>query len=145
MPTLIDTSVLARLLERDSARGRAAERTLSEPDGDWAVCSQVLTEFWVVATRPAVNNGYGLDPGEVDASIEDLLAAFIFLPDPPELFEIWRELVVTHKIRGKPAHDARLIALIRAHGANRILTFNPRDFQRYSDIELVTPTVDTDD
>jgi hypothetical protein len=30
-------------------------------------------------------------------------------------------------------------ALLRAYGGNRVLTFNPRDFKRYDDIEIVAP------
>lgn len=140
--SLIDTSVLSRLIERDSERGTAAERAVRDPPPDWgelAVCAQVLTEFWVVATRPVNVNGYGLTPAEVDAHIADFLELFTLLPDPPDLFERWRALVVAHKVCGKPAHDARLAALMGAYAVGRILTFNPRDFRRFPGIDIVTP------
>ncbi len=116
-PVLGDTSVLARLLERDSPKGRAAEQAVRTPrslGGELAVCPQVLTEFWVVATRPLGVNGYGLKPSDADACIGDFLEAFVLLPDPSDLLERWREIVVKHAVRGKPAHDARLVAALRA-------------------------------
>lgn len=141
-PTLIDTSVLARLIERDSPKGRAAEKVLrgSELDAELSVCSQVLTEFWVVATRPPQSNGYGLEPVNADACVADFLDSFTFLPDPPDLFELWREIVAVNKVRGKQAHDARLVALMRAYAGCRVLTFNARDFLRYGDFEVVVPS-----
>ncbi|NOT02630.1 MAG: PIN domain-containing protein [Phycisphaerales bacterium] len=141
-PTLIDTSVLARLLERDSPKGRAARCLLEEPrfeSAELSLCSQALTEFWVVATRPRESNGYGLAPADADACITDFLDSFGFLPDPPDLFDRWRNLVVSYGVRGKVAHDARFVALIQAYGARRVLTFNARDFQRYDGIEVIVP------
>jgi predicted nucleic acid-binding protein len=35
--------------------------------------------------------------------------------------------------------DARLVAAMRVHGVKRILTFNDKDFVRYTDIEAVHP------
>lgn len=145
-PTLIDTSVLARLIERDSSKGRAADKVLRESvlgAAELSVCSQVLTEFWVVATRPPDSNGYGLDPVSAAACIADFLDSFTLLPDPPNLFELWRDIVVAHKVRGKQAHDARIVALIRAYAGHHILTFNARDFHRYADIEVIVPTLDS--
>ena len=143
-PVLVDTSVLARLLERDSPNGRAAEKAVSTPGihgGELAVCPQVLVVFWVVATRPRDTNGYGLKPADADACIGDFLDAFTLLPDPSDLLERWRQLVVKHAVCGKLAHDARLAAALRAHNGTRILTFNPRDFKRF-DLEVVTPALD---
>jgi predicted nucleic acid-binding protein len=36
-------------------------------------------------------------------------------------------------------HDARLVAAMRVHGVKRILTFNDKDFARYTDIEAEHP------
>jgi len=146
-PTLIDTGVLARLIERDNPKSRAAEKALRESEDDAAemsVCSQVLTEFWVVSTRPPESNGYGLDPIDADACIVDFLDAFTLLPDPPDLFYPWREIVVADKVRGKQAHDAQLVALLRAYAGHRVLTFNARDFRHYADIEVIVPSVDAE-
>lgn len=52
----------------------------------------------------------------------------------------WRRLIVTHSVSGVRVHDARLVAAMRVFGVKRILTFNERDFARYSDIEAIHPS-----
>ncbi|HJT69510.1 MAG TPA: hypothetical protein VJ731_04885 [Terriglobales bacterium] len=40
---------------------------------------------------------------------------------------------------GVQVHDARLVAAMRVHGVKRILTFNDKDFARYTDIAALHP------
>jgi predicted nucleic acid-binding protein len=42
-------------------------------------------------------------------------------------------------VSGVQVHDARLVAAMRVHGVKSILTFNDRDFTRYTDIDAVHP------
>jgi predicted nucleic acid-binding protein len=51
----------------------------------------------------------------------------------------WRRLVTAHQVSGKSAHDARLVALMQAHGVARRVTLNPGDFARYQEIGCLTP------
>lgn len=44
-----------------------------------------------------------------------------------------------HQVSGKPAHDARLVAAMLAHGLTNILTFDKTGFSRYAGIEVVHP------
>jgi predicted nucleic acid-binding protein len=62
-----------------------------------------------------------------------------FLPDSLAVHEEWRRLLVTHSVSGVQVHDARLVAAMRAHEVTRILTFNDKDFARYTDIAAVHP------
>ena len=39
-------------------------------------------------------------------------------------YRIWRRLVVAHAVQGRQVHDARLVALLPAHGITHILTLN---------------------
>lgn len=41
---------------------------------------------------------------------------------------------------GVNVHDARLVAAMLVHGLTDILTFNTKDFARYSEITAVHPT-----
>jgi predicted nucleic acid-binding protein len=41
---------------------------------------------------------------------------------------------------GVNVHDARLVAVMLVYGVKNILTFNTRDFNRYSEIVAVHPT-----
>jgi predicted nucleic acid-binding protein len=47
--------------------------------------------------------------------------------------------VEAYSVIGKPAHDARIVALMLAHGVTQLLTLNPSDFARYQGITTVTP------
>ena len=55
------------------------------------------------------------------------------------LAKMWRRLVVTYAVSGKNVHDAKLVAAMNVHGVKSILTFNAKDFVRYSEITVVSP------
>jgi predicted nucleic acid-binding protein len=48
-------------------------------------------------------------------------------------------LVERARCRRHKVHDAWLVAAMKAHGMNRIFTFNASDFARYDGIEGVDP------
>ena len=50
-----------------------------------------------------------------------------------------RRLIVLHKVTGKKVHDARLAAIMIVHNIKEILTFNHKDFARYSEIVALNP------
>jgi predicted nucleic acid-binding protein len=64
---------------------------------------------------------------------------FTVLPDSALTYTLWRNLVARHHVIGVKVHDAYLVAAMKAHGINRILTFNSTDFARYDDVECVGP------
>lgn len=64
---------------------------------------------------------------------------FHILSENDELYREWERLVVAYQVVGKAAHDARLVAAMNIHAITRILTFNPTDFRRYSEIEVIHP------
>jgi predicted nucleic acid-binding protein len=61
------------------------------------------------------------------------------LPDSEAIYHEWRRLVVTHSVSGVKVHDARLAAAMKVHGIEHLLTLNPDDFTRYTDITVVHP------
>jgi predicted nucleic acid-binding protein len=61
------------------------------------------------------------------------------LPDIPSIYPRWEALVTQHRVSGKPAHDARLVAAMQVHGLTAILTFDKTGFSRYPGIEVVHP------
>lgn len=101
--------------------------------------SQNLGEFWNVLTRPIDRNGFGLTPAEANDRARMIESRMKLLPDIPEVHEAWRKLLVTHSVSGVQVHDARLVAAMHVHGVKRILTFNTRDFARFTDIEAIHP------
>jgi predicted nucleic acid-binding protein len=58
---------------------------------------------------------------------------------PPAAYQIWKELVVTHVVKGVQVHDARIAALMQAQDITHLLTLNTKDFARYPFIVAMTP------
>jgi predicted nucleic acid-binding protein len=100
---------------------------------------QSVFEFWVVATRPIAVNGLGLSTAQAEAELMILDGFFPLLNDLPTLFAHWRALVRRYDCVGKPAHDARYVAALQAHGLTHLLTFNGHDFARYAGITVLDP------
>ncbi len=48
-------------------------------------------------------------------------------------------LLTNHKVSGKVAHDARIAAAMRVHKIENILTLNPGDFKRFTEITAIKP------
>ncbi len=101
--------------------------------------SQNVAEFWNACTRLVDRNGYGLSPQDTDRRAKVFEERLRLLPDSLAVHEEWRRLLVTRNVSGVQVHDARLVASMHVHGVKRILTFNTRDFSRYTDIEAIHP------
>ncbi len=104
-----------------------------------AVVPQVLYEFWVVATRPGVVNGLGYSASRASADIDDILRVNALYADDSSILPRWRFLVQRHRVLGKKAHDARLVAAMLRHGITHLLTFNAKDFARFDEIVVIKP------
>jgi predicted nucleic acid-binding protein len=101
---------------------------------------QVLTELWVIATRPVEVNGFGWSPAATSTVIARLCGQFPLLEEGPATFERWLALVETAEVRGKRAHDAHLAAVMLSQGISQILTLNPVDFQGLQGVVAVLPS-----
>ena len=130
----LDANILLRAAEpghRQHAEAEAAVSVLLGRGHDLVIVPQNLYEFWAVATRPVPDNGLGMTPAEAAAELVAIRARFPLLPDTPAVLPEWERLVVAHQVRGKPTHDARLVAAMLAHGVDHLLTFNDSHFQRF--------------
>lgn len=47
--------------------------------------------------------------------------------------------MVNHSVTGAKVHDARIVAAMKAHGIDHLLTFNTNDFKRYLEITAISP------
>ena len=132
MACLVDTNVLVRLAVPADPRHLTARRAVEvlEKEGLHAA-SQNFVELWNVATRPLENNGLGQTITVADQVLRSFEQAFSRLPEPAEVYDRWRELVVRFGVSGVKVHDTRLVALMLANDIFRILTFNVDDFRRY--------------
>lgn len=143
MIILVDTNILLRTAKPDDRDHTISETAISSLTNDGhilAVVPQCLYEYYVVATRPVDQNGLGLEPAVAVSAIDQLLSLFRCYRDERAVFELWKSLVDDFQVRGKPAHDARLIAAMKRHEIRHLLTFNGKDFKRYTpDIEIIDP------
>jgi predicted nucleic acid-binding protein len=141
-PFLVDSNVLLRWVkpdDRDYPTILTATDAILRREGVLCYTSQNLAEFWNACTRPVDRNGYGLSPQETDRRARLFEEKLRLLADSVLVHEEWRKLLVTHSVSGAQVHDARLVAAMRVHGVKRILTFDDKDFTRYTDIEAVHP------
>ena len=130
---------LADMAHAQHSLARTAVGILDAKSHELVLVPQVLYERWVVATRPREVNGLGLDSTRVDQMISEWIELFSLLRDKRQIFQLWHELALKHDVRGKNAHDARLVAAMLRHGVTEILTFNTTDFVRYAGIRCFSP------
>ena len=142
MSYLADSNILARLTQKASQHhpiARNAIISLREQREKICIFPQNLIEFWTVATRPAINNGLGLTVAETQFEIRKFKRLFTFYDDEPHIFAEWENLVSKYQVLGKNVHDARLVAAMIQHQVTHLLTFNVKDFKRFSEITVVEP------
>lgn len=131
---LLDTNILLAYINNQHPRHEAVYKHVSrlqDAGYDLVIAPQCLYELYVVVTRPQEQNGFGFSPEEADERIKRIVATFRLLDDPPSVVEEWRRLCTNYQIRGKRAHDVRLVAWMVKHGVSELLTLNPTDFQPF--------------
>ena len=93
----------------------------------------------MVATRPLEVNGLGLDVASGERAVAEWMTVFQPLLDERGVFGHWRDLVSAHEVKGKNAHDARLVAAMQRHRVTTLVTFNTPDFARFTEINVFSP------
>ncbi|MET0753889.1 MAG: type II toxin-antitoxin system VapC family toxin [Pyrinomonadaceae bacterium] len=142
MNYLVDTNILLRLVELQSphhAEAKNAVNKLLKNSDILFLTLQKISEFWNVCTRPIANNGLGFSVPQTNAELSKIEQVFDLLSDTEEVYQNWRELVVNHSVSGVKVHDAKIVAAMKAHNIQNLLTFNAKDFKRYTDITAVEP------
>jgi len=137
---LLDANILIHSNQPASPHYPAITERLTafaENNEELAVCPQVLYEYYVVATRPLAQNGYGISADDAIEQINIFKSGYTFIDDPENLISEWQAIINKYKTIGKTAHDARLVALMQAQAIEQIYTMNPADFNRYADIITV--------
>ncbi|MGP8245247.1 MAG: type II toxin-antitoxin system VapC family toxin [Bryobacteraceae bacterium] len=96
MSWLLDTNVLLRLADEQSSEHAVAETAIEDliAHGESVfISTQILVEFWAVATRPESTNGLGWSTATAADAIRALRDQFPLLDDAPEVLDRWFELV----------------------------------------------------
>ncbi len=139
----VDTNILAGSIQTlDPALRNIARRAVKSlyREGELLICfPQNLIEFWNVSTRRTNANGIGFSPEQAARYIDRFQTIFQLLPETPELFTTWCNIVVQHRVSGIQVHDARIVAAMAVHQVSTILTFDLDDFKRYRNIVVIHP------
>ena len=138
----LDTNVVLRLVHAAAPEHAACQRAVINLVGrgcQIVVPTQVIIEFWVVATRPTNVNGLGWSPSAARDKVDELLTRIQVLPEPADVFRTWLDTVTTLGVSGKRAHDARIAATLRASNVHHILTLNDADFASFPELGPINP------
>jgi predicted nucleic acid-binding protein len=142
MNILVDSNIIVRLFHVASPQHQLAlDATDKLRLAKMQLCltPQCIIEFWSVASRPTNVNGLGFTFAQVQRKVADLKGTFDFFEETPAVFVEWEKLVNLHTIVGKTVHDTHLVAAMVVYGITHLLTFNKQDFQRFTNITIMTP------
>lgn len=135
MGTLVDTCILLRAFDANSAHYRSIRRALRkalDEDHRLVVTVQNIAEFWNVGTRPLDKNGQGLSAERVRRRVEIIERFCDVVSEDKISYQDWKQLVEELGVGGVKVHDARLVSVMRRVGVPQILTLNVADFERYA-------------
>lgn len=141
--SLVDTNVLIYSFSKESEHYQVCRELLNKAqDGKFFLCvaPQILAEFYAIATDPRRTTA-PQKPNDLLAVIDQLLAmpGMTILPLPVDVVERWVSLIRKHPVTGSDIFDIQLVATMLGNGINRIYTYNRKDFEKFSEIEVLTP------
>lgn len=141
---LVDTNVLIYAFTKDSEYYKSSRELLNKAqEGELSLCitPQVLAEFYAIATDPR-RTSVPQEPHETANVIDQLLAmpGMVLLSLPVDVVNRWTTLIRQHPVRGSDIFDVQLVATMLGNGVNQIYTYNRLDFEKFSEIEVLTPS-----
>jgi predicted nucleic acid-binding protein len=146
MDILVDTGILLRLVVPSDAlhsEVRRCIKTLRSRSDHLLTLTQNISEFWNICTRPVeARGGYGFAIDEAARKIRLIERLISVRPDSELAYQEWKSLLVTYSVKGTKAHDARIVAAMKAYGITHLLTLNGDDFKRFHGIITVIEPVD---
>ena len=140
---LVDTGILLRLFNRADPNClliRKALWELRKQGHRFVISSQNVAEFWNVSTRPSeARGGFGLSVEDTERRLRVVERICFVMAEHSNAYSFWRDLVVTHGVKGVQVHDARLAAWMKSHAITHVVTLNEADFARYPGIVACHP------
>ena len=142
-PALVDTNVLVYAVYPESEHHAASRGFLDKAQsGELSLCIavQTLAEFYAVVTdsrRVAVPRG----PEEALATMETIAAmpGMTLLPVPADALERLLVLARKYPVTRGAVFDLQLLATMLGNGVRTIYTFNRQHFERFDEIDVLTP------
>jgi predicted nucleic acid-binding protein len=139
---LVDTNILLRSSRRLDPQNELIELALAKLASERTILCfthQNIAELWNAMTRPVARNGFGLTVDEAGREVRTIESSMRLLADSEAVYREWRRVIEQYAVSGVRVHDARLVAAMRVHGVNHLITFNVEDFRRYREIVAVHP------
>lgn len=81
----------------------------------------------------------GLECVQVFSSSSRFRDGFTVLGDPPNILDIWLDLVAAKNLKGKRVHDAHLVVTLKANEVSHLPTLNASDFAAMVGITILSP------
>ena len=145
-PVFVDTNVLVHANDADPPfqhEARTRLLTLHTTGSDLWISRQVLREYAVVVSRK-MNEKNAFDAAALNHDLERFETEFLVADEDGSVTAVLRQLIQSHSVRGKPIHDANIVASMRVHGIHTLVTQNQQDFVRYlPEIEILPMTTTT--
>lgn len=140
---LVDTNIPLRIAQPHHPHRQVAldalERLIRSESERFAIAPQSLYEMYVVCTRPASVNGFGMAVPQARTELAATRTLFTLLPELPDVYNTWERPITSYAVSGKRAHDVRLVAFMIEHRIGRLLTFNDTDFRAFTAVKALNP------
>ena len=104
MRVLLDTNIIIRAAQPNQPTWPEINQALTALVAHGCtlcVVPQNIYEFWVVATRPLAQNGFGLTPSDAKSLVDGTLGKLTLLRDERGIFDLWVALVDQYAVEGK--------------------------------------------
>lgn len=136
----LDTNILLTATDV-SRKGNIKARNIFKASLDigFHLClsGQVVREYLVVATRDMELNGLGLEPDAALSNIENFRKRMVLLEETEAVTGHLVTLVREHSLVGSRIHDANIVATMRAHSISKLITDNPKDFSKFTEVSAL--------
>lgn len=133
---LVDTNILVHSINADSPRHRRAQQFIKFTD-DLVITHQNIFEALRVLTHPTFPN-----PMKIQKAVNAVLSISdkcqIIIPNQ-ETHYLALELIKKHNLSGNRIFDAYLVATALSNDITDVATDNVKDFQKFSEIEVINP------
>jgi toxin-antitoxin system PIN domain toxin len=138
----VDTNLLVYAHRRDALFHEAAResvRELAEGLAAWAIAWSCIHEFFAIVTHARIYNPPTPVPDAI-AQIEAWLESptVVLLGESDGYWPVLRRTLVSSKVSGPRAHDARIASVCLAHGVSELWSAD-RDFSRFNELRVVNP------
>jgi predicted nucleic acid-binding protein len=108
------------------------------------ISRQVLREYAVVVSRK-MNDKNVFDAEALTADLDRFEPEFFMADEDRRVTSALKSLIKSHSVKGKPVHDANIVATMLVNGLKKVLTQNGKDFVRYAPLIEVLPLINVAD